>query len=456
MKLHFTQELRGTAQLPSSKSISNRALFINAVQEKPCLIEGLAQCDDTEAMMRVVRGETAHDVDAPTSAQTSRSTRKRKANTAEGMASLFGDSIDTIKEDKTVASAKRIDVGAAGTAMRFGAALLSLREGKQFLLSGSDRMHQRPIGILVNALRSLGADISYHGKEGFPPLLIKGKKLTGTTIELTADISSQYVSALLMIGPLLPQGLQLKLQGEILSRPYINLTLGVMRQFGAHATWVGENTLYVHAGGYQREQPFYVEKDWTAASYWYEMVALSDDVDARVVLPGLTRESLQGDSRVVEFFNSLGVHTSFVDGGAVLTKQALPAGSFIHLNLSEQPDLAQTLVVTCAMKGIPFHFEGLQSLRIKETDRLSALQAELVKLGVRVQVRLDSEMLWDGHVDAVSIDNMAIDTYEDHRMAMAFAPCAMKFPGLRINHPEVVSKSYPSFWTMLQPFLKQD
>lgn len=454
MKLHFTQTLRGTAQLPSSKSISNRALFINAVQEKSCPIEGLAQCDDTEAMLRVVRGEKAQDVDAPTFAHASRLKRKRKGDTSAGMASLFGDNIDTTKADEPSSSTIRIDVGAAGTAMRFGAALLSLREDKQFLLSGSERMHQRPIGVLVDALRSLGADISYHGKEDFPPLLIKGKKLTGTTIELAADVSSQYVSALLMIGPLLPQGLQLKLQGEILSRPYINLTLGVMRQFGAHATWVGENTLYVHAGGYQREQPFYVEKDWSAASYWYEMVALSDDTDASIALPGLTRESLQGDSRVFEFFNHLGVHTAFVEGGAVLTKQSLPAESFIHLNLSEQPDLAQTLVVTCAMKGIPFHFEGLQSLRIKETDRLLALQAELAKLGVRVQVRLDSEMLWDGHVDVVSVDNVSIDTYEDHRMAMAFAPCAMKFPGLCINHPEVVSKSYPSFWSVLQSFLK--
>lgn len=444
MTLHFANELRGKVLLPASKSISNRVLFINATLDAPCRIDNLSQCDDTDAMLRVVNGE------APSAQPIS--PRSRKGQSASEMADLFG----CVEENSanTQTASKRIDIGAAGTAMRFATALLATREGQHFLLDGTARMRQRPIRVLVDALRSIGADISYTEQKGFPPLLIHGSKLTGTTVELSADVSSQYVSALLMLGPLLPHGLQVKLRGEIASRPYINLTIGIMERFGARAMWIGESTLYVHSGGYHRTEPFRVEQDWSAASYWYELMALTPDSQATIQLPGLTANSMQGDSRVAELFSALGVQTQYDEQGVTLTKVERPEDLFLHIDLSEQPDLAQTLVVTCAMLRVPFHFEGLQSLRIKETDRLAALQTELAKLGIEVQIRLDSEMLWDGHVRE-SLPIVQIDTYDDHRMAMAFAPCAMLYDGLVINHPEVVSKSYPTFWETLQPFLSQ-
>ncbi len=457
MPLTFKPELRGKVALPASKSISNRALFINALCDKPCNIENLADCDDTRAMLRVVRGETVKPTPPPAKKQ--KATAQKRSN---GMADLFAaDEPQKPKEEEMAEVAEkeaqppisRIDIGAAGTAMRFATALLAARQGEELVLCGTARMHRRPIGILVDSLRALGANIEYEGEEGFPPLRIKGQRLTGTTAELPADVSSQYVSALLMLGPVLPQGLQLRLRGDIISRPYINLTLRLMEQFGAHAMWIGDSTIFVHNGGYRRDIPLRVEGDWTAASYWYELVALSDDKNARIELTGIQRDSAQGDSLVSEFFQQLGVQTTWTKEGVVLTKQPFDNEKLLSLDLSEQPDLAQTLVVTCAMLGVPFHFTGLQSLRIKETDRIAALQTELKKLGIITQVRPNNELLWDGK--AMPTDSVpAIDTYEDHRMAMAFAPCALKFPGLVINNPEVVSKSYPLFWDDLRPHLQ--
>ena len=454
MILAFKPELRGRVEIPASKSISNRALFINALVEKPCSIENLAECDDVAAMLRVVGGEVANTVSEAIS-------RKRNTKTKDtacvGMGNLFAldnaSANSTSTTDTKIVPFTRVDVGAAGTAMRFATALLAVRENKRYILSGSERMHRRPIGILVDALRSLGAEITYEGAEGFPPLAITGRRLTGTTVELSADVSSQYISALLMLGPMLPQGLQLRLRGEIISRPYINLTLHVMAQFGARAMWIGDSTIYVHAGGYRRSEPLYIEKDWSAASYWYEMLALSNDEKARLDLIGLQADTVQGDSRVNDYFAMLGVHTEFTSQGVRLIKQPLQKDVFLQIDLTEQPDLAQTLVVTCAMLGVPFHFTGLQSLRIKETDRIVALQTELKKFGVTMQVRLEGELIWDGHTTEEQA-LLAIDTYEDHRMAMAFAPCAMKHPGLVINNPEVVSKSYPGYWEALRPFLR--
>lgn len=440
MTLQFNKTLRGRVALPASKSISNRALFINALADRPCRIDNLAVCDDTAAMLRVTNRETV----PPTS--------HGKRDTS-GMGSLFAQ--DDAEENVVKNELPRIDVGAAGTAMRFATALLAVSEGKEYVVCGTERMHRRPIGILVEALRSLGADITYERTEGFPPLIIKGKKLTGTTVELSADVSSQFISALLMIGPILPQGLQLRLRGDILSRPYINLTLSLMEQFGAHGMWVGDSTIYVHNGGYRRSDPLLVEADWSAASYWYELMALSQDEEAIIELTGLKAESMQGDSRVSEFFAQLGVHTARTEQGILLTKQAVDPDLFLQLDLSEQPDLAQTLVCTCAMMHVPFHFTGLQSLRIKETDRLEALQREISKFGISTKMRLEGELLWDGHVDPAQSD-ISVSTYEDHRMAMAFAPCAMVHPGLTIEHPEVVSKSYPGFWKDLGPYLKKD
>lgn len=452
--LTFKSDLRGRVELPASKSISNRALFINALVDTPCEIENLADCDDTAAMLHVVR-------DGVAGSAASMSVRKRKSRGNDmssdvGMGNLFAQenvADDASQSQPSFASVTRIDIGAAGTAMRFATALLAVREGKRYILCGTERMHQRPIKVLVDALRSLGAEITYEDSEGFPPLAITGHRLTGTTVELPADVSSQYISALLMLGPMLPQGLQLRLRGDIISRPYINLTLHVMAQFGARAMWIGDSTIYVHAGAYRRNEPLYVERDWSAASYWYELLALSDDPEARIDLPGLKSDSVQGDSRVSDFFAMLGVRTEFTTQGVRLTKQPIKDDTFLQLDLSEQPDLAQTLVVTCAMLGIPFHFTGLQTLRIKETDRITALQTELHKFGVTMQGRLEGELLWDGHA-AESMALLSIDTYDDHRMAMAFAPCAMRHPGLVINNPGVVSKSYPDFWDALRPFLR--
>ena len=227
-----------------------------------------------------------------------------------------------------------------------------------------------------------------------------------------------------------------------------------MEEFGASTAWVGDSVINIRPGGYARTRPFTVESDWSAASYWYELVALSPDENASVSLAGLSRYSMQGDSRVAEFFNNLGVHTAYTDSGVRLTKQPLPAAPFLQLDLSEQPDLAQTLVVTCAMLRVPFHFTGLQSLRIKETDRIAALSTELEKFGVSLQTRSGGELLWDGHAGEPFVF-LQVDTYDDHRMAMAFAPCALRYPGLTINNPEVVSKSYPRFWDTLRPYLRK-
>ena len=403
--LRLLPELRGTVVLPASKSLSNRLLTINACLPQPVSLHNLSEADDTIVMRRGLMGF--------------RST---------------------------------IDIHGAGTAMRFLTALFATRPGER-VLTGSERMLQRPIGVLVDALRQLGAEMEYVGEEGFPPLRIKGGELAGGSLTVEANISSQYISALLMIAPVMREGLSLTLAGHIASRPYIDMTLALMRDFGAIAHWTTENEIFVAPGGYQRTADYTVEADWSAASYWYELLALSPDSEARIVLPQLQRESLQGDCRTREFFEPLGVHTAFTPEGVVLTKGEATTGR-LELNLSAQPDLAQTLVVTCAMLGRPFCFSGLESLRIKETDRLAALQQELRKLGCEVVVEGDSVLRCDAPQPA-TVATAPIATYDDHRMALAFAPCAYRCEGLAIEHPEVVAKSYPSFWDDLKKFEQQ-
>lgn len=339
-----------------------------------------------------------------------------------------------------------IDIGAAGTAMRFSTAMLSITEGEH-IITGTERMRNRPIAVLVDALRSIGADINYVEKEGYPPLRIVGNtSMQGGSISLPGNVSSQYISALLMIAPMLTEGLRLTLTDDVISRPYINMTMEMMRSFGADVDWTADDCIVAKPTGYT-EQQYYVESDWSAASYWYEMVALSSDADAEVTLPGLFLHSLQGDARGKEVFAKLGVMTEHRESEVVLRK-----GSDIVERLEqdfvEMPDLAQTFVVTCCMLGIPFHFTGLQSLKIKETDRIEALKRELRKLGFVLHDYNDSELAWDGERCEKDAD-AAIDTYEDHRMAMAFAPAAFKFNTIKINNPEVVSKSYPGFWNDL-------
>ena len=342
-----------------------------------------------------------------------------------------------------------IDIHAAGTAMRFLTAYLSTQKGSH-LLTGSARMKQRPIRLLVDALRALGADIQYADSEGFPPLLIQGKPLPGQEITLAGSVSSQYISALLMIGPTLPQGLTIHLAGQLISVPYINLTLSLMAHYGASARWTDERTIRVEPGTYQ-DVPFTVESDWSAASYWYEMMALwqpqTEFPSPCIELIGLFPRSSQGDSRGADLFAKLGVHTAFTPRGVELTRLGVPVARMVE-DLVDIPDLAQTFVVTCCLMGIPFRFSGLQSLRIKETDRITALQQELHKIGYVVKDEADSILSWNGE-RCPAEEHPVIATYDDHRMALAFAPAILRLPSLAIAHPEVVSKSYPTYWRHL-------
>lgn len=394
------KQIGGTILLPASKSISNRALTINALSGNTKLPHNISDCDDTRVMTQWIREQPS-----------------------------------------------KVDIGAAGTAMRFSTALLAVADGTH-IITGTERMKNRPIGVLVDALRQLGANIEYTEKEGFPPLRITGNRnLTGGRISLQGNISSQYISALLMIGPVLKNGLQLQLTGGIVSRPYIDMTLSIMRDFGAEAQWTSEDTIAVKPTGYEKKD-YSVENDWSAASYWYEIMALTQDKNVSVTLPNLFANSLQGDNKGAALFDLLGVETVYQQGEVILRNSNVKVERLDH-DFVEIPDLAQTFVVTCCMLGIPFHFTGLQSLKIKETDRISALKNELGKLGFIIKDRNDSELLWDGNRTAPKAD-AAIDTYEDHRMAMAFAPAAITLGSIKINDPHVVSKSYPNYWEDLK------
>ena len=390
-KLSAPATLHTTIQLPASKSISNRALILHALAQGHIAPSNLSDCDDTRVMIKALDGNPGH-----------------------------------------------IDILAAGTAMRFLTAYLSVTPGTR-IITGTERMQQRPIRILVDALRELGAQIEYAGKEGFPPLRITGTELTGEEISLAGNVSSQYISALLMIGPILKNGLRLNLTGEIISRPYINLTLQLMKEFGADAAWSSESSITVRPGKY-RDIPFTVESDWSGASYWYQIAALSPEAKIEL-LP----RSYQGDSRGAEIFAKLGVHTTYTDQGVILTKMGTPV-TCLKEDLVDIPDLAQTFVVTCCLMNIPFRFTGLQSLKIKETDRIQALITELNKLGYVVK---DSILIWNGE-RCEPASHPVIATYEDHRMAMAFAPAILRTPSIRIADPQVVSKSYPGYWEDLK------
>lgn len=407
---HFPAHLQATIMLPSSKSISNRALLLCALSGNSSEVKRKSDCDDTNVMWKNLT---------------------QRPFTA--------------------------DIMAAGTAMRFLTAFFAICTDEEHVITGTQRMRERPIGVLVDALKSLGADISYEEKEGFPPLRIKGRKLHGGTLHLPANVSSQYISALLMIAPRMDCGLTLILEGEIISRPYINMTIAMMRSFGANVEWADEHTLKVDNKAYTPGITYAVESDWSAASYWYEMVALSPDKDARIVLPWLDEESLQGDSAIRKYFEPLGVETHFDAERhcAILTKNAdlkISPDECYKLHLVDQPDLAQTLVVTCAALQQPFYFTGLRSLRIKETDRMAALQCELAKFGIDLGIEGDEALYIQSYTSsALQYNGTPIATYHDHRMAMAFAPLALKCCNkVEIANPEVVSKSYPNYWKDLE------
>lgn len=377
------------------------------------------------------------------------------------MLTNVSDCDDTTAMLRALTFPDTIDIGAAGTSMRFLTAFLSIGEGTH-LITGSERMRHRPIGVLVDALRLLGADIEYACEAGFPPLRITGKTLSGGEVSLPGNVSSQYISALLMIAPRLQEGLTLHLTGDIISRPYIQMTIEMMRAFGAQVDWTDNNSSICVEPKPYSATPYLIEADWSAASYWYEIVLLSESPQETATLVGLFDHSLQGDQAVATLFDQLSVRSIFLSAGSqqpkttLIRRGELPAR--LECDLSPTPDLAQTLVVTCALKGIPFRFTGLASLRIKETDRIAALQKELRKLGVQVEVEGDSVMSWQGSEQQAKGEvpylhpapDTAIDTYDDHRMAMAFAPAALVLDSIDINNPEVVSKSYPRFWQDMQ------
>ncbi|MDX8338551.1 3-phosphoshikimate 1-carboxyvinyltransferase [Draconibacterium sp. IB214405] len=393
------KEINGTINLPASKSISNRALIINALSYSPYPIRNLSDSDDTIVL------QTA----------------------------LFSNS-------------NKFDIGHAGTAMRFLTAFLAKIVG-EWEITGSERMQQRPISILVDALNQLGAQIEYLGNEGCPPLKILGSHLKGQTIELDGSVSSQYISALLLIAPTLENGLTLKLKGNITSRSYIKLTLELMAKFGIQYRW-DDNEIVVPEQKYFALD-FTCEADWSGASYWYQIMALVDK--GEVLLENLLLDSLQGDAHIASWFEQFGVTSTQRENGVLLTKKKNRQPEKLVLDFIENPDVAQTMACLCVAKNIPFHFSGLKTLKIKETDRIAALQNELAKFGATITEPEFGELAWEGRLDQeVQEENPIINTYHDHRMALAFAPMALAGFAMRIEDPMVVTKSYPGFWEDLK------
>lgn len=395
-KISPPESIKTTIQLPASKSISNRALILNALSLSSSPIKNLSDCEDTRVII-----------------------------------------------DAFNSNSNQFDIKAAGTAMRFLTAFLAGMKGN-WTIKGTKRMHERPIHPLVETLVALGANIKYLEKDGFPPLEIIGKKLKGGEVYLSGNISSQFISAILMIAPLMEDGLIIHIENEIVSKPYIQLTIGLMAKYGVKVKWEGSK-ISVKPQKYKPVE-IVVESDWSAASYWYEIASLLPG--SEITLKGLMKDSLQGDSNVVNLFNDIGVATEFVSDGIIIRSSKKKTKKFFH-DFVNEPDLAQTFAATCCFKNIPFLFSGIQSLKIKETDRVQALITELGKLGY-VLIENEIGMLeWDGERCAPAEDP-SIDTYEDHRMAMSFSPGAIALHSININDPHVVSKSYPHFWNDLK------
>lgn len=398
---HPTKKIKGTIELTASKSESNRALIIQALCEDEFEIDNLAKAEDTQ----------------------------------------------TLKEILYTPGLQNINVGPAGTTMRFLTAYYSTRPGVR-VITGSDRMKKRPVGILVDALRELGANISYTEKEGFPPVKIEGGVLKGGEVEMDGNVSSQFISALLLISPALQNGLVIRFKGDVTSRPYINMTLKMLEEFRVYGVW-HENSISVSKQNYhcksESDYVYRVEGDWSSASYWYAIVALAEE--AELEIKGLKNPSLQGDAIIADVYTFFGVKTEYTADGIRLTKMRIKDEHF-GFDFSDCPDIAQTVAVTTAALQIPSFYNGIHTLRIKETDRILALQNELKKIGVEVEIRSDKAV----KIIPSPVLNVpsSISTYDDHRMAMAFASLAMKFESVIIEHPEVVKKSYPAFWDDLK------
>jgi 3-phosphoshikimate 1-carboxyvinyltransferase len=393
-------------KITGSKSETNRLLLLQALYSN-LLLENTSNSDDSEVMIKALNAQHL----------------------------------------KPKTHYLKIDVHHAGTAMRFLTAYFAIQEGFDVHLTGSSRMKERPIKILIEALNQLGAEITYEEKVGFPPLKIKGKKLTKSKISLPANVSSQYISALLLISPKLENGLEITLEGKITSIPYINMTLALLNKIGVEISFI-ENRIIVNPKSVIQNSQFIIESDWSSASYWYSIIALSE-IGTQITLTSFKESSLQGDFALVEIYKNFGVETVFNDNNSItVSKVNTKFQKSFNFNLQSSPDIAQTIAVTCFGLGISCHLSGLHTLKIKETDRLEALKIELTKLGAAISVTNDSLTLEQSE----NIHpNVTISTYQDHRMAMAFAPLAVKVP-IVIENAEVVSKSYPAFWQDCKQF----
>lgn len=389
-------------RLPLSKSMSNRAIAIAALTPGCAMPEGLADCEDTRVMAAALADDAATE----------------------------------------------ININGAGTAMRFLTALFAAREGRGAVtLDGSERMRRRPIGPLVDALRRCGAEIDYLGEEGFPPLKITGRRLEGGAVEIDSTVSSQFVSALLMVAPLMERGLTVTLAGDVSSEPYIGMTIAMMQRAGAVCDREDFRTLRVEPGGYSPAAALAIEADWSAAAFWYEIQALSSGF---ISLDRLAHPSIQGDSAAAEIFAGFGVVTDFdgEDGLTDLTASPDLTPRF-NADMSAVPDLVLPVAVTCCMLRVPFRITGIATLRIKESDRIKALCSEMEKLGVVIDTEGADTIIWEGRILPVA-RMPEFDTHDDHRMAMALAPVALYVPGIVVRDAEVVNKSYPRFWHDLE------
>mgnify|MGYP003386175596 FL=1 len=357
----------------------------------------------------------------------------------------LSDSDDSIHLQHALSTeASTIDIGHAGTAMRFLVGYFASKQNSEVILTGSERMQQRPIGILVEALRDLEADISYEENEGYPPVRIKGKAITKNNVQINGNVSSQYISSLILMGTHLAKGVTIELMGKITSIPYINMTLSLLNQLGISTHFEG-NIIQVLPAKQLQKQTVVVESDWSSASYFYSVAAFSE-VGSEIQLSAYKKESLQGDSCLAEIYTHFGVETVFDQNTITLKKVSASEAGILTLDLKNAPDIAQTIAVTCFGLGVTCHLTGLHTLKIKETDRLEALEAELKKLGASISITNESLSL---STSEVMHENIAIKTYNDHRMAMAFAPLAFKVP-IAILDAEVVSTSYQKFWKDMQ------
>ncbi|UAM98431.1 3-phosphoshikimate 1-carboxyvinyltransferase [Polaribacter litorisediminis] len=357
----------------------------------------------------------------------------------------LSDSDDSIHMQHALSTNNEtVDIGHAGTAMRFLTSYFAANEGRETVLTGSERMQNRPIEILVNALNTLGAEISYEEKIGYPPIRIKGKKITKDKVQVQGNVSSQYISSLLLMASKLENGLEIELLGAITSIPYIKMTLSLLTQLGIENKFEG-NFIQVYPKKEIEKQTVVVESDWSSASYFYSIIALSE-IGSKIQLSAYKKESLQGDSCLIEIYKHFGVETTFGEYFITLKKKKNSSKEVLAIDLKNAPDIAQTIAVTCFAEGIACNLLGLHTLKIKETDRLLALHDELSKLGANISVTDDSL-----HLEKSSKikENIAIKTYNDHRMAMAFAPLALKVP-IQILNAEVVTKSYQNFWNDMQ------